>query len=399
MTTTLTLLAAMLAPAPQDQDVVILEQFVDTVIYENLAVTRVRLTIENRNPNQHRELGATIFAPPDAVAFEFDGYGTVQGDNQAAFAPERALTLYMQLTDAARRQGMNLEPITVADPQTAADKAIDKVRADMTQSTLSIASVTLVLSKSDEGITFQDYDDDIKRPPAEPELLQQVGPGEFQILVYPIPARSKQHVEMYFASGVQRREGTDTYAWEMPIELLAGAPIEERLVHVRVISGGEVNDLTCTTYKARDVTHQSGGKTDKTRRELRVSGNVFKRGDPIRVEYKLGEGSNPIDLASFDGAEPAWREFEKRDAESGDPVHQPGRAYAAMKTRHRIDGLLSDTKTPMFDREETATQWATEARIATPFSSLVLAEERLYKYIGEPVPANGKEIPYKSVRR
>ena len=391
--------AAMLALAPQDSDVVILEQFIDTVIYENLAVTRVRLTIENRNPNQHRELGATIFTPPDAVAFEFDGYGSVQGDNQTAFAPDRALALYMQLTDAARRQGMNLEPITVADPQQAADKAIDKILADMTASTLAIAGVTLILSKSDEGITFQDYDDDIKRPPAEPELLQQVGPGEFQILVYPIPARSKQHVEMYFASGVQRREGADTYAWEMPIEILAGAPIEDRLVHVRVISEGDVNNLQCTSYKARDVTHQKGGKTDKTRRELRVSGRVFKRGDPIRVEYTLGEGARPIDLASLDGAEPAWREFEKRDAASGDPVDQPSRAYAAMKTRLRIDTLMADTKTPLFDKEETAAQWAIEARIASPFSSLVLAEERLYKYIGESVPANGKEIPFKSVRR
>lgn len=390
------MLFAMLA---QDRDVVILEQFVDTVIYENLAVTRVRLTVENRNPNLHRELGATIFTPPDAVAFEFDGYGSVQGDNQAAFAPERALTLYMQLTDAARRQGMNLEPITVADPKQAADKAIDKIRADMTQSTLSIASVTLVLSKSDEGITFQDYDDDIKRPPAEPELLQQVGPGEFQILVYPIPARSKQHVEMYFASGVERREDGGVYAWEMPIEILAGAPIEDRLVHVRVISEGEIEDLKCTTYKARDVTHQSGGKTDKTRRELRVSGRVFKRGEPIKIEYKLGDGARPLDLSAFEGAEPAFREFEKRASQSGDPVHQPVRAFAALKTRHRIDTLMADTKTPLFDKEETAAQWAIEARIASPFSSLVLAEERLYKYIGEAVPANGKETPYKSVGR
>lgn len=375
----------------QDRSVQITEEFIDTVIYENLAVTRVRLTVSN-GADQAREFAATIRAPLDAVVFEFDGYGTVQGDNQAAFDPDSALSLYMQLVDAARRQVLNPDA-AAADVDKACDDLVKKTFQRAGALDAGTVTTTVTFSNTDMGVAMQDHGEDVSQTtqtPREPELLQQVGPGEFQVVVFPIPARSKQHVEIYFASKAAP-DGADAYTWEMPTELRSLEAPAERLIHVRVVSEGEVKELACPSHKtARKEDH-----TGKNRREVRISGRAALGSEPVKVRYVLGDGAKPAELTAFDGAEPEWPAWDKK--KSADPVTAPSRAYAALKTMHRVETLMADKTSPQFDREKTATGWTTEAKLVTPYSSLILSEAVLYKFIGADVPP-GKETPYKSVK-
>ena len=106
------LMLGLLSPVQNpDRELFIRDPFIDTVIYENLAVTRVRLIVENRNTKEPRELAATLFVPDDAVAFDVDVYGHLEPDTQGCFAADEAFSLYARLTDRSR-QGT----VTAPDP-------------------------------------------------------------------------------------------------------------------------------------------------------------------------------------------------------------------------------------------------------------------------------------------
>lgn len=369
------------------------EQFVDVVIYENVAVTRVRLQFANRG-SQHRELAATILAPEDAVAFELDMYGTVNADAQGHFAQERALAVYMQLTDAARNEA-ETPPNNPRTAEAMAEHAEGQVEAFKTEVAASHAAatggeakttanrtVTITATKAGGTVHLEDTTTDgsittrVRRPPAEPELLQQVGPGRFQLIMFPLPAGGRQTVELYFASRARGVEGA--YEWTTPIKLLTGAVIDKRLVHLRVVAAGPIEDEKVTSHpKARRVTHKSGGKADPTRVEFRISGD---RDEPVTINYRA---------AGF---------AEWGEGPATDPLLQPKRALDALATVDRIRAWMTEhPDAPILAREEQATAWAVEAGLVTPYSSIVLSEARLYPHIGLKPPAKNEE-PFKSVR-
>lgn len=378
-----------------DSAIHIEEQFVDTILYENLAVTRVRLQFANRG-SQHRELAATILAPEDAVAFEMDMYGTVNADAQGHFAQERALAVYMQLTDAARNEGATVFN-NPRSPQEMADHAEAQVDAFKMKVAASAAAadgekgalaettanetVTIISTKAGGSIHLEDtthdgsITTDVRRPPAEPELLQQVGPGRFQLIMFPLAAGGKQTVEIYFASRARAVDGA--YEWTTPIKLLTGAVIDKRLVHLRVVASGPVEDASVPSHpKARRVPH----KGDKTRVEFRISGDVLDREEPVRITYRA-EGS-----------------AEWGEGPATDPLLQPRRATDALAVLDRIGAWMDENSdSPVLAREEQAAAWAVEAGLVTPYSSIVLSEARLYPHIGLKPPAKNEE-PFKSER-
>lgn len=369
----------------QTQEAIALDDvLVDSVVCENFALTKVRIVMSNASDRLDRAVAFTVSAPEDAVLFEFDAYGAVDGDREVVCEAARGLPLFIRLADAARDPGagpVTTVPTTVDMLKFTLKKTLDELNA---AARYSQAFVRFVVTKGRSSGNAPpslsvSYSHRIV-PRRSPSLVQQSAPGRFQVMLYPLPMKSEQTFEVYFAHFARKLE-SGAYELEFPFSIKGPGKLLKSHARVRIVSKDDVVDPKCFTHKA-DVVQKKG---DLDHAELKFDLDGY--GD-IRVGYGLGAKAEPVSEAEPD-LKKKWTTWAKR--KDADPLGDPARALQALAGARAAERLRKD------DKREEALKAALESRAVTPLSSILIAGNDLLLNVGEKPPKE-MENPFRSPR-
>lgn len=327
MTHALIAFAMLLQSQDADPFVEIDDLLVDTIVYENFALTRVRVTLVNTNHEQERSVGLTLLAPDDAAVYEFDAYGGMSAERQVAIPAPDALATFMRMADRSRSREIGPVVFSTLKVREIGQAVLEAMQQLAEAPSFSRAVVQFALSAEIDGTLSKDAAANI---PVKVDsfsvkisgryaasLLQQVGAGRYQLMTYPLHGGDTPVLETYFAHTVER--GDDgAYRLTLPFAVSGRAKVRARQARVRILSAGDVTDVACPSHESTAIK-----QSKKTRAELHLKPDESE----IRVTYRLGDKAAPLDPA-----DPRKKKWPAWDRDTRDPLHKPADALATVAT-------------------------------------------------------------------
>jgi hypothetical protein len=381
------------AQATEKESLTIEDLLVDSAIYENLALTKVRVILRNSADRLDRAVAMTLMTPEDAVLYEFDSYGAIDGDRELVCESAKGLSLFIRMADSARAGDAGkstVVPTTLDTLKSSFDTVLRELQA---AARYSQAVVRLVMT--------QDKTSPVEKGPVvasfeyrviqrfSPSLVQNGGPGRFQVMMYPLPMKAEQTFEVYFVQVLAKNDAGVT-TFEFPFDVKAPAKVLNRQMRVRLMSDGDLSDVTCGSHKAAPA-----GK-DKARQEIRFESKDPADASPIRIGFTLSDKAKLVSASEPDVARKAWPTWT-RASRKDDLLDAPERGVKGFATYRRIVKLKKDAELPPDKRREEMLKAAAETKTVTPNTSILIAPNDLFWAVGEKPPKEN-EKPFRTQR-
>lgn len=325
MTHTLIAFALLLQDA--DPFVEIDDLLIDTLVYENVALTRVRVTLVNTNHEQERSVALTLLAPKDAAVYEFDAYGDMVAERATEIPAPDALATFMRMADRSRSREVGPVVFSTPSAKEIGKTVLDAMNELLAAPNFSRAVIQFALSAKIEGrvkegapsaanipVQVDSFSVKISGRYAA-SLLQQVGDGRYQLMTYPLHGGDAPVLEVYFCRFVER-DDDGAYRLDLPYAVSGRTTVRARQARVRLLSAGEVTDVACPSHESTAIEHSKS-----TRAELHLKPDESE----IRVTYRLGPKAAPVDPA-----DPHKKKWPLWDRDERDPLYRPADALAAV---------------------------------------------------------------------
>lgn len=394
-------LALLAAQEKSDAWITIDELLVDSLIYENVAVTKMRIVMRNDGDRLDRAVALTLATPADAVAYELDSYGAVDGDRQTVATTSDGISQFMRMADAARsgEYGTESSPLVSWETlRTNVRQAIDELQSAGRFSQLIIRFV-MTDDKRDQNpepaVTTFSYR---LTPRMSPTLLQKAGDGRYQLMMYPLPKSGEQTFEVYFCHFVPKND-QGVYAIDLPFDVKGRHKVRSRIARVRIVTEGELSDVAVKSHKTELVPIKKRGKDDPQRVEIRLAGEDSFGNNPVRLSYVLDEKAKPVDPGEPEAAlKKKWNLWTVATRKEEDPLLDPAAGLNGFVKNLELERVRRNPDLTPEKRDEEMRMLLQEGRIASKHSSILVASNDLLWAVGQRPP---KEIekPFRSPRK
>lgn len=378
-------LALLAAQEKSDAWVTIDDLLVDSVIYENVALTKMRITLRNDGDRLDRAVALTLATPADAVAYELDSYGAVDGDRQIVCTTSEGVSRFMRMADSARSGEYGTE----STPQVSWETLRSNVRQAIGELEAAGRFSQLVIrfdmtdDKRDQNpepvVTTFSYR---LTPRMSPTLLQKSSEGRYQLMMYPLPKSGEQTFEAYFCHLVPKND-QGTYAIDLPFDVKGRHTVRQRSARVRIVTEGNLSDVRCASHKAEFIPIKARGKDDPQRVEFHLGLEDSLGNNPMRLSYVLDDKAKPVDPGEPEvGLKKKWTLWTVATRKETDPLLDPADGLLGFVKNLQLDRARRNAELSPEKRAEEMTMLANEGGIASKHSSILIGSNDLFWAVG-----------------
>ena len=361
----------------------------------------MRIVMRNDGDRLDRAVALTLSTPADAVAYELDSYGAIDGDRQTVTTSSDGISQFMRMADSARagEYGVESSPhVTWETLRTNVRQAVAELEGAGRFSRLVIRFV-MSNDKRDENpapvVTAFSYR---LTPRMSPTLLQKAGDGRYQLMMYPLPKSAEQVYEIYFCHIVPKND-QGVYAVDLPFDVKGRHTIRSRIARVRIVTEGALSDVACTSHKAEFIPIKKRNKDDPQRVEFRLTADDALGGNPVRLSYVLDEKAQPVDPGEPEVAlKKKWNLWTVATRKEEDPLLDPATGLKGFVRNIEIERARRNPDLTPEKRIEEMTLLARDGRIASRTSSILISTNDLLRAIGQQPPKE-LEKPFRSPRK